>query len=31
MTPDRDNLERSIAVATQALLDCQKPDGEWCF
>jgi squalene-hopene/tetraprenyl-beta-curcumene cyclase len=31
MTPDRANLERGIAVATRALLDCQKPDGEWCF
>ena len=31
MTPDRANLERSISAATRALLDCQKPDGEWCF
>jgi squalene-hopene/tetraprenyl-beta-curcumene cyclase len=31
MTPDRAKLERSIAAATQAMLDCQKPDGEWCF
>jgi squalene-hopene/tetraprenyl-beta-curcumene cyclase len=31
MTPDRANLERSIAAATRALLDCQKSDGEWCF
>jgi len=31
MTPDRANLERSISAATRAILDCQKPDGEWCF
>jgi len=31
MTPDRATLERNIAAATRALLDCQKPDGEWCF
>ncbi len=31
MTPDRANLERSISAATRAMLDCQKPDGEWCF
>jgi squalene-hopene/tetraprenyl-beta-curcumene cyclase len=31
MTPDRATLERNIASATRALLDCQKPDGEWCF
>ena len=31
MTPDRANLERSIAAATRALLDCQQPDGDWCF
>ena len=28
---DRASLDRSIAAATRALLDCQKPDGEWCF
>ena len=31
MTPGRANLERSISAATRAMLDCQKPDGEWCF
>ncbi len=31
MTPDRASLERSISAATRAMLDCQKPDGEWCF
>src|SRR5204862_3575270 len=31
MTPDRANLERSISAATRAMLDCQKPAGEWCF
>ena len=30
-TTDRQNLDQSIAVATRALLDCQRPDGEWCF
>ena len=30
-TTDRQNLDRSISAATQALLDCQRPDGEWCF
>jgi squalene-hopene/tetraprenyl-beta-curcumene cyclase len=30
-TTDRQNLDRSITAATQALLDCQRPDGEWCF
>jgi squalene-hopene/tetraprenyl-beta-curcumene cyclase len=25
------DLDRSISAATQALLDCQRPDGEWCF
>ena len=28
---DRPDLDRSIAAATRALLDCQQPDGEWCF
>ena len=30
-TTDRQDLDRSISAATQALLDCQRPDGEWCF
>jgi squalene-hopene/tetraprenyl-beta-curcumene cyclase len=30
-TTDRQNLDQSISAATQALLDCQRPDGEWCF
>ena len=30
-TTDSQNLDRSISAATQALLDCQRPDGEWCF
>jgi len=30
-TTDRQDLDHSIAAATQALLDCQRPDGEWCF
>jgi squalene-hopene/tetraprenyl-beta-curcumene cyclase len=25
------SLDRNIAAATRALLDCQKRDGEWCF
>src|ERR1051325_288947 len=28
---DRKDLDRSISAATQALLDCQRLDGEWCF
>ena len=28
---DQTSLDRNIAAATRALLDCQKPDGEWCF
>src|SRR3954466_5438254 len=28
---DQQGLDRSISAATQALLDCQRPDGEWCF
>ena len=24
-------LDRSISAATRALLDCQLPDGHWCF
>ncbi|MEA3026022.1 MAG: squalene-hopene/tetraprenyl-beta-curcumene cyclase [Alphaproteobacteria bacterium] len=31
MTPDRASLDRSISAATRALLDRQKPGGEWCF
>lgn len=31
MTVDRQTLDRGIAAATRALLDCQKPEGEWCF
>jgi squalene-hopene/tetraprenyl-beta-curcumene cyclase len=31
MTVDRDEIERSIAQATRALLDSQQPDGEWVF
>ena len=31
MTVDRQSLDTSIAAATQALLACQRPDGEWCF
>jgi len=30
-TTDRQNLDQSIAAAMQALLDCQRRDGEWCF
>ena len=30
-TTDRQDLDRSISAATRALLDCQRPDGEWCF
>ena len=30
-TTDRQNLDQSISAATQALLDCQCPNGEWCF
>ncbi len=29
--PGRTSLDRSIASATRALLDCQLRDGEWCF
>ena len=28
MTAD---LDKTISAATRALLDCQRPDGEWCF
>ena len=31
MIADRTNLDPSISAATRALLDCQRPDGEWCF
>ena len=31
MTVDRRRSTGSIASATQALLDCQQPDGQWCF
>jgi squalene-hopene/tetraprenyl-beta-curcumene cyclase len=31
MIANRADLDRSIAVATQALLDAQKPDGHWLF
>ena len=26
-----ENLDRPIAAATRALLDCQRPDGHWVF
>ncbi len=29
--PSRLELDRGIAAATQALLDCQQPDGHWVF
>lgn len=28
---DRASLDRSIGSATKALLDAQRPEGEWCF
>ena len=28
---DRATLDQNIASATRALLDAQRPDGEWCF
>ncbi|MBN8935499.1 MAG: squalene--hopene cyclase [Rhizobiales bacterium] len=31
MTVNRADLDRSIATATRALLDAQKPDGHWLF
>ena len=31
MTTDRSTLDRHIAAATRALLDCQRPDGHWVF
>jgi squalene-hopene/tetraprenyl-beta-curcumene cyclase len=31
MTPDRSSLERHIAAATRALIECQRPDGHWVF
>ena len=32
MTPDRARLSSAaFRAATRAMLDCQKPDGEWCF
>jgi squalene-hopene/tetraprenyl-beta-curcumene cyclase len=31
MTTGNTPLDRSISAATRALLDCQHPDGEWCF
>jgi len=31
MTAGSTPLDRSISAATRALLDCQLPDGEWCF
>jgi squalene-hopene/tetraprenyl-beta-curcumene cyclase len=31
MTMDRSSLDRHIAQATRALLDCQRPDGHWVF
>jgi squalene-hopene/tetraprenyl-beta-curcumene cyclase len=31
MTVNRAGLDRSIATATRALLDAQKPDGHWLF
>ena len=31
MTADHAALGRTIASATKALLDAQKPDGHWCF
>ena len=31
MTMDRPTLDRSVASATRALLDCQQPDGHWLF
>jgi squalene-hopene/tetraprenyl-beta-curcumene cyclase len=31
MTTDRATLDRHIAKATRALLDCQRPDGHWAF
>jgi squalene-hopene/tetraprenyl-beta-curcumene cyclase len=31
MTTANAPLDRSISAATRALLDCQLPDGEWCF
>jgi squalene-hopene/tetraprenyl-beta-curcumene cyclase len=31
MTADRQSLDQSISAATRALLDCQRPEGEWCF
>ncbi len=31
MTTDRQRLDQSISAATRALLDCQRPVGEWCF
>src|SRR5881392_145955 len=29
--PSQGELDRGIATATQALLDCQQPDGHWVF
>jgi squalene-hopene/tetraprenyl-beta-curcumene cyclase len=29
--PDRPTLDRAIAAATQAMLDCQRSDGHWVF
>src|SRR5260370_41188303 len=29
--PNDAKLERSIELATKALLDCQQPDGHWVF
>ena len=31
MTTDRPSIDRNIAAATRALLDCQRPDGHWAF
>ena len=31
MTADRSTLDRHIAQAMRALLDCQRPDGHWAF
>jgi squalene-hopene/tetraprenyl-beta-curcumene cyclase len=31
MTIERSSLDRHIAQATRALLDCQQPDGHWVF
>jgi squalene-hopene/tetraprenyl-beta-curcumene cyclase len=31
MTADRPSIDRNIAAATRALLDCQRPDGHWAF